>query len=449
MKIYREGNYAVIDTGIQVYTAEITAADRSDIGTVQPYFATEGKVYPMVIGKYQIVPYGSENNLPGTIRELLDENNITPELLNKQTQLLWGQGPAMYIVKFENGKRVKYWEEDPEIKSWLKTWAWEDYLLKSMIEFRASNGHFTKYFRNRAVRIGGKGMIHHLENVSVAAARLEWPDKSDRIQAIITGDFDLVDLNSLRRYPVFDHQNPFQNPVAMRYSNLYSFALDNEYSRPSFYGAFNWIRLGSSIPKLLMYFNVNAANIRTHIKSPAIYWQQKREQFMKNCELKGIDFKEESFEDFKNEVFKKFAEGLVGLEKAGKFLTSETIWDPDGQEYVGWEIETIDQKVKNYISAQVEIAKRADFEITAGIGLHPALSNLSADGNLPSGSEQLYAFKLYLSTGVDIPESIVCKDINYALQINFPDKDYKIGFYHDTVTTEEMTTPSNRIKNQN
>lgn len=170
---------------------------------------------------------------------------------------------------------------------------------------------------------------------------------------------------------------------------------------------------------------------------------------MKNCELKGIDFKEESFEDFKNEVFKKFAEGLVGLEKAGKFLTSETIWDPDGQEYVGWEIETIDQKVKNYISAQVEIAKRADFEITAGIGLHPALSNLSADGNLPSGSEQLYAFKLYLSTGVDIPESIVCKDINYALQINFPDKDYKIGFYHDTVTTEEMTTPSNRIKNQN
>jgi hypothetical protein len=235
----------------------------------------------------------------------------------------------------------------------------------------------------------------------------------------------------------------------MRYSNLYSFALHNNYSRPSFFGSINWIRLASSIPKLLYNYNINAANIRHHIKSPAIYWAEKREKFEENCIKKGIQFTEDLWEDFKDEVFMKFADGLVGVEKSGKFVTSETMYDPDGQQYVGWEIEVIDQKVKNYITAQVDIAKRSDFEISAGIGLHPALSNLSADGNLPSGSEQLYAFKLYLSTGVDIPESIVCKDINLALKVNFPGKNIRIGFYHDTVTTEEMTSPSNRIKNQN
>jgi protein-tyrosine phosphatase len=95
----------------------------------------------------------------------------------------------------------------------------------------------------------------------------------------------------------------------------------------------------------------------------------------------------------------------------------------------------------------VAIAKRADFETTAGFGLHPALSNMSADGNLPSGSEQLYAFKLYLATSVDIPESIICKDINQAIAVNFPGKNLKMGFYHDTVLTEESTSPSERIKN--
>jgi len=319
--------------------------------------------------------------------------------------------------------------------------------MKQAIEFRAANGHFSKYFRNRAPRVGGTGKITHLESSSNIKNRLEWP-KNDKVKHIIHGDFERADVNSFKRYPVFNPRDPFRYPVSMRYSNLYSFAMENRYARPSLYGSFNWIKLGSSIPKLLNNFNINAASIRHHIKTPAIYWAEKQKQLEKNCELKGIEYKDEMLEDLKDEVFLKFAEGLIGIEKAGKMLTSETIWDDMGQEYVGWEIEVIDQKVKNYITAQVDIAKRAAFEITAGAGLHPALSNLSADGNLPSGSEQLYAFKLYLATGVDIPESIVCKDINYALQVNFPGTEFRIGFYHDQVTTEESTPTKERIKNQ-
>jgi hypothetical protein len=379
---------------------------------------------------------------------MLDENGITPELLNKQLNLLWGQGPALYEVKFETGKRVKDWKSDPEIEAWLKSWDWEKYLEKSAVEFRHVNGHFTKYFRSRAARIGEKATITHLEHVGSLRARLEWPDEKEQVNNILVGDFVKPWEKGLIKYPIFNPRDPFKYPVSMYYSNLYSFALDNDYSRPSYYGLINWIKLASSLPKLLMNFNANSAAIRYHIQSPAIYWAMKEDQLKKNCELKNIEYKNEMLEDLKDDIIKKVVEGLAGIEKAGKMLTTETVWDDMGQQYVGWKIDTIDQKVKDYVDAQLEIAKRSDFEVTAGIGLHPALSNMSADGNLPSGSEQLYAFKLYLSTGVDIPEMIVCRDINHAIAANWPEKKIKIGFYHDTVTTEEMTTPSNRIKNQ-
>jgi hypothetical protein len=443
MKIVHAGkncSFIELNTGVVAVTEERTIESL-------PYF-TSGNYAPIRIGDYNIIPYGDSNNMPTELREILDANNITPEVLNKQEQQLLGQGPALYEVRFENGKKTKYWVTDPEIESWLKSWDWEDYLLKANIEFRHVNGHFTRFFRNRAARIGGPGMITHLEHVSVSNARLEWPDTAGKINNIITGEFERTWDQGLKKYPVYDWRNPFQHPVAMSYSNLYAFAMDNDYSRPQWYGIINWIKLGSDIPKLLKNFNDNSAAIKYHIESPSLYWEIKRDTLKKNCTLTGVEYKESMLEDLKDDIYKSIGEALVGIEKAGKFISTETVFDDMSREYVGWKITPLDQKVKDFIEAQIEIAKRSDFAITAGLGLHPALSNLSADGNLPSGSEQLYAFKLYLSTGVDIPESIVCRAINYAILANFPGKSLKIGFYHDVVTTEETTSPSNRLKNQ-
>lgn len=448
MRISRQGNYAAIDTGIGIYTAEISAEDRTPATGVQPYFNNGLGLAPMRIGDFEIIPNGDQNTLPEELRTVLDENHIAPKGLRRSVELLMGQGPAQYVIEFVDGKRVKKWVIDQDIKNWLKTWDWEDYLLKAATDYSVMHGHFSKYFRNRAPRIGGDGKVAYLSHVSSMEARLEFPDEQKRINGIIVGDYNYTWRNNFRRYPVFDHRDAFRWPVAMRYSNLYSFALDNNYARPSIFGSLNWIKLSSSLPKLLMNFNANAAAIRYHIETPSIYWAQKEEQLKKNCELQNKEYKDEMLEDLKDEIFLKFAEGLIGIEKAGKMITSETIWDEQGNEYVGWKVTPLDTKVKGFIDAQLAIAKRADFEVITGIGIPPSLSDMSTDGNLSSGSEQLYAFKLYLATGVDIPESIVCKDINLALAVNFPGKDIKIGFYHDQVTTEESTKTTERIKNK-
>ena len=113
-----------------------------------------------------------------------------------------------------------------------------------------------------------------------------------------------------------------------------------------------------------------------------------------------------------------------------------------------WKITPIDQKIQEFVTAQIDIAKYADSAATSGMGRHPALSNIQVEGKLASGSEQLYAFKLYLSTEVDIDETIVCQTLNDAIAINFPSKNVKIGFYHDVVKTEDSVTSSERLKNK-
>jgi hypothetical protein len=403
---------------------------------------------------------GEQNNYPEEIRMLIDEDNFLPKGLEKNVGLIWGQGPVLFKIKFENGRRIKEFLDDPEIQSWLDSWDYMEYLTRATVDFSTVNGHFTKFFRNLGFRIGNPAKVAKLEHVSCAFARLVWPDEFNLVHHIITGDFrrpwnlrlynnGLREFFTLRSYPVFDPSNPLAFPISMRYNNLYNFALDYEYSRAPFHGAINWIRLASSLPKLLTNFNANSAAIKYHIESPAEYWEGEKAKLVQKCTDEGTEFKEKMFSDFKDAIFTKIMEALSGIEKVGKVVTSETFFAEGGQfgKRVGWEITVLDQKVKDFIGAQLNIASEASFQVSAGIGLHPALSNLSKDGNLPSGSEQLYAFKLYLLSAIDIAENIIMRDINIAIKINFPEKNLMMGFYHDVVLSEAGISPGHRIKN--
>jgi len=448
VQILKAGNKALTVTKAGCYVFDVVGTSQVAQTSVLPFYSNARQLLPTRIGDFQIVANGNENNYPDEIRLILDENNLTPEVLNKQAQLLYGQGPALYRNKFEDGRRMKYWDEDKDIQAWLDSWDYEDYLLKACIEFRTLNGHFTKFYRNRGARIaGGKAVVAKLEHVSGMFSRLEWPDENNQVRNIIVGDYRQPWKNGLRRYPVFDPESPFAYPVSMRYSNLYAYALDLEYSRSPFHGALSWISLGSSIPKLLTNFNDNSMAIKYHIEVPALYWEQLRMKLEEECVKQNIPYTEKAFEKLKDDTFKAVSLALAGNDKVGKYITTDSLFDETGNSYVGWKITPMDQKVKDFIDAQIAISNQSLFMITSALGLHPALSNLSKDGNLPSGSEQLYAFKLYLATGVDIPEGIVMKDINMAIRANFPGSNLRLGFYHDIVMTEEKTNPKDRIKN--
>lgn len=448
VKVFEFNHFGLITSGSEVYSYEVVGADKLAQPGILPFYNNKRALVPTRIANFDIIPNGEQNQLPEELRDILDENNLSPGIINKKAFMLWGQGPALYRHEFKDGVRLKHWDTDTEIEDWLKSWNYEDFLQKKIVEFSTINGHFTKYYRNRGARAGFAPFIAKLEHVSSLFARLEWPDQYNFINNIIVGDYSQPWEKGFRSYPVFSETDPFRWPVAMRYNNLYSFAMDNDYSRASWHGAISWIKLATSISKLLYNFNRNSAAIKYHIKVPMLYWLNAETELKERCAFEDVPYNPKMLDDFKRKKFQEFADVQRGVENVGKFLTTESIWDEESRTYVEWKVEVLDQKVKDFIDAQVNIAKQASLETTAGFGMHPALSNISFDGNLPSGSEQLYAFKLYLLTDNDIPESIVCRDVNNAIAANWPDKKMKLGFYHDAVISEAETSPDKRIKNK-
>lgn len=398
-------------------------------------------------GGYDIIPYGKNNNLPAEIRQLMDENNLAPGILIRKLKLLWGQGPALYKREFVDGQIVKTYVEDKDIEQWLESFDYKNYLRKAINDYEHAEGCFTKIFRNKGVRIGAPGKIAKLEHVSINNCRLIWPGNSlSPVKQVLVGDYEMIyNLGQFIPYNVYDKQNPFSSPVSIMYANLNSFAR-NYYNVPSYFGTFNWIKRASDIPKIFKSLTDNALSIKWHIISPASYWEAKKITLQENCALSGRKYTDQMLEDLKDKTFKNLGEVLGGVKNVGKFFTSEKVINQFGN-LEGWEIIPIDQKVKEFIDSQISIAEQADSATTSGMGLHPALSNIMVDGKLASGSEQLYALKIHLTTETDISEDIVCEAINEAIKNNWPDKKLKLGFYHDVVKTEDSVTSKNRVKN--
>ena len=399
-------------------------------------------------GGYDIIPYGMNNNLPAEIRLLMDYNNLAPGIINRKVKFLWGQGPALYKIEYINGDIKKTFVEDVEILSWLEGIDYKNYLRKIMNDYEHAEGCASKLFRNKGVRVGSTGKITKIEHVSLNNFRLIWPGTPlAPVAQCLIGEFEMIyNLNNFTSYNLYDKQNPFKNPVSVIYSNLNSFAR-NYYNVPSYFGTFNWIKRSSDIPKIFKSLTDNALSIKWHIESPSSYWENKKVQIQENCALTGKTYTNQQLEELKDKTFKSLSEVLSGVKNVGKFFTSEFFINQFGNPE-GWKITPIDQKVKEFIDAQVSIAEKADSATTSGLGLHPSLSNIMVNGKLASGSEQLYALKIHLTTETDIPEDIVCEAINEAIKINWPSKKLKLGFYHDIVKTEDNVNNADRVKNK-
>ena len=92
----------------------------------------------------------------------------------------------------------------------------------------------------------------------------------------------------------------------------------------------------------------------------------------------------------------KLTEVLSGAKNAGKFFHTVDVFDPLSQLTNIWKVDAIDQKIKDFIESQLKVMEAASSAITSGLGLHASLSNIMVAGKLASGSEMLYAYKLFM-----------------------------------------------------
>ena len=441
------GDFGLVKNDVACYSFDLNNSVRIPKKGYPNFSGSDIPVLPFHIGGFEVIPDGYDNQYPEEIRISYEDNNPAPQLLEKKINLIWGQGPALYRKEYDvEGKIKRVFIQDESIDGFLKYNRIHKYIHKCLVEFVLSNGFYTLYYRNKGARIGDTAQIVKVLHKTRRFARMEYNGYNDPTR-IIVGDFQNPWRSGLTPYPIFDPNDPFKYPVSASFTSLFSFGRENAYPMSPLHGIIHWMKLSNSIVKLLLNFNTNSMAIKYHIKSPERFWERKRESLLKKYKSENKEFTDKVMEKYISDYMTEFANTLTNVDNVGKFVHTQRIYDEDLRQVVDWEIEVLDQKVKDYIDAQLAIASRSSFEITEGLGLHPALSNISRDGNLPSGSEQQYAFKLFLLTNTEIPESLVFEPINDIISANFPGRNVKLGFYHDAVLAESMITPANRMLN--
>ena len=404
------------------------------------------------IGDYIIYPFGSNNDLPNIIKDVVDNSNSVPGFLKRKTELLWGAGPKIYIEDLVDNIDVRKRVSSPAVQKWLESFNYEDYLLKLCVDYQHIQGGFTRFELNRGSRIG-KGEVvklHHIQADKARLARLRNSIDTDPTH-VVTSTFNFQHINSIaqkKEYPLFDTQDPLKHENSVMYSNMYTFCTDY-YNVPDLYGSLEWINRSTAVPLIFKAFSKNAMNLKYHIISPAGFWDKKRSELQKNLAV-GETWDEAILKNYERAFLNEIGNVLSGEENAGKFLHTSKKVVVQGHELIeeGWEIKVLDQKVKDFVEAQILISDKADKAIAASVNVHPVLANITDSGRANSGSEQIYALLNYLNTGVDIQEMIICKAINYALRANFKDSGIKIGFFQNVPEIQSQTAPKDRTKQQ-
>ena len=447
MEIRRTGNFGFIDTGEGqlISFAMGKGWAPSSINFSRPDSWQTKKIR---VNGIDIVPMGTNNDLPGDVQRLLDNFYGGEGIMGKIQGLQWGEGPRFFEDAIDEGNNKFYrkWILDDKIQEDLERWDHREFMLRSLVDLIHMQGFWTKFIRNRGPRIGAAGKFLKLEHIPYKKCRFEYPgDNHDFPQNVYVGDWPFPDPTKLAKYPVFNPADPFKYPVSVGYFNIYSFCKDFV-STPRFLGAFPWLELAGTIAPLLAAYNANSSALSLHIESPQGYWDAAEERIKDICKRKGIAYSAKMLEDFKDEAMEKYAAGVTGRQNVGKYMHTTKFWNAEANNFEGWTITPIDKKIKDYIESQIKIANKADAAATSGFGLEPVLSNLIMENKLSSGSEKLYSIKVYNASETAIPDMILCKPLMHYIRANFPGSKTQIGLYRSIVNAEENISPSSRVK---
>lgn len=447
--IRRCGNFGFVENGNgEIYTFSMGAKGKGwtpSTFMLRGYsVSTSGLKYINVNGT-PVIPFGDDNDLPGHVQRLLEKFYAGEGIMGKKAGLQWGEGPRFYTDAVDsNNIFYRQWAVDRKVEEALERTDYLHQMHRCLIDLCHLEGFWVKIILQRGSRIGNGG-IARIEHVPAGKVRFVYEGEGVRPTRAMVADFPNVDPANCRIYPLFNPRNPLASRVSLAYYNIYSYGHDH-YSVPRFIGAFDWLDLAGTLAPLLATYNANASAISKHIESPQSYWDRTEQNLKELCRQRKIPYKDSMLEQCKDKAMEEFAEAMSGQTNAGKFLHTSQSWNPEANNFEGWKVTPIDNKVKEYIEAQVLICKKAEAAATSGFGLDPSLSNLILDNKLGSGSEKLYALKVYNATETAVPDMVLCAPWQTFIDINFPESNLKIGLYRTVVEAEKNVNPENRIK---
>ncbi len=446
----KAGRLCVVDCGVGTYAIAMSRRTQH----FSDFLNWEGFDWdsdPVSVGGVRTVPWGPKDNMPTQIRDLLEKNNIGPGIIQRKLGLIYGQGIQLYYTVFRDGEPQRVWVEDESVAAWLRTWNYKEYVRQALTEYLHMNGHFTKYVMTKGVRIG-KPRVARLEALPTKDCRLVWPSSSEGylahpmpqdIRQVLFGDIDRS--RDLRLFPMWDADD-IEHESLIGYHRLGSFGR-TLYAICSFHGSLPWLENANDISDIVRILNENMIAAAYIVHEPSAYWEQRKLQMMEDHPEWSDATINKNLEQLREDITKKLAEVMAGKKNAGKFFTVIDFVDDRGNKQE-WSVEPIDMNIDKYIAAQQKISKIADSASTSGFGLAASLSNIIIDGKSDSGSQMLYAVKLFFAADTQVAEEIVLEALNNALHVNFPGKKrLQFGFYHKIIQKEDNVSAGERAIN--
>ncbi|WP_289054170.1 hypothetical protein [Carboxylicivirga marina] len=482
MEIQTNGHLGYVKEGSDVITFQVgPKATAGEIDMEQ--FSNIPLPMVLNVDGYKVLIMGKKNTLPEETELVIGGNRILPELLDKRVRLLYGEGPHVYKEKKEGKKVTREWEGEATIEAWLNSWqeaglsdSADEVALKYIIDYYYQENFFTRWRYRRSRRINGTLPVAGLEHIPIKKCRLAsskdinifsdyYEDKD--FNYVLVGNWLTGSEKKFLVYNRFDPSDPLAHESCVSIHKNPAFG--KIYGQNKFYeGVKEWLVGMNKTPRFINSFLENALSAKVHVIIPNAWVESKRRMLQKYCDqnkeletdgkdlikVNGIDvgteFYEHTLTKFIAGEVKKLSKFLSGADNQGKLYSSLSFKTSDKVEE-RWQIEPIDLKYKEYISALTEYDKRGDEVVVSALGMDASISNISKDGVISkSGSDLYYNYIIYLNN-LTIPEGICMQPFNQALRINFPNlykAGYRIGLYRNIPSKQEEVAPNDRLDKQ-
>lgn len=478
----------ISSSGVGVMTFEIQGISERE----ETLFSESKSIYQrymsdrstLNVGGYLVPLWGDGHNLyPQEVFAAVRENKLLPEVINKQVKFMFGKGPRLYTEQItgegDKQKRVRIPFEDKAITDWLESWEengyphyWE-YLKNIITDFYHVQTCVSRYDFNLSRRINGKLPVKALSYVGCDEARLAATNiplnhriKNEDCQYVIIGDWLNITGYNYDIYRRFDPSKPFA------YSPAVAWTMDKTFTKwvytfnSWFSGLREYLRASELAPKYLNSYLKNALNAHIHVIIPGSWYEHQREILQSitasnlsaddeipiQGEYRGVKLLDDKgkalpfFETMMDQLItaelRRITKLMSGEGKNQGKLYATTKWGEDG-----WKFEEFPGKFKEFFDTIIKYDERADKVILANKGISSSITNVDSTGIISkSGNEAWYNYLLYVIS-LTLDEYYILKEINRAIQINFPyakEKGIKLGFWIDIPSKLQDTTESQR-----
>lgn len=440
-----------------------------------------GRIDWLSINGYNVASRGDNNTKCDEIESDIINNRLLPGLINKQVDMLYGQGPCIYQASFKEGKRVKVWCEEPSIQAWLESWesngidaGYKDFALSVIKNFYYFHDYFVKWRMSKGALFGYPS-IAGMESLETKNCRLATDLKDVVTNLVNYSDFRYILvgnwLNGASKFSVYPKFNirEVSNYLYAAISHHRERAVGSYYGvNETHEGALEFIKGSNYTARYINSFLKNSLAAKIHIVVPNAWMEAKRKQIKALCDenkkretnkdellkYNGIEIGTSYSETFLIKAYnielRKISAYLSGVDNQGKAYSTISFKTGNNEEE-RWKIETVDLKYKEYIDALISYDKRADAVLASSVGIDPSISGISQDGIISkSGADAYYNYLIYLMNLT--PDDDKCAEpFNIALQINFPKlyaSGYRIGFYREVPARQEDVSPKDRMNKQ-